>query len=411
MPEPDVRTQKIISVLTPELNQQIRRMRMEYALAEMGCLMANDDHGPWGRPDLVPRVPMQRSRIYTGIGDAGTFNHHSQLTKFKGKYYFTFSNGIVDEDEPGQRTMLSASADGCHWSEPSCLVPADASAGLWRSTVALYADETQLVAWAHTKWDKVYSTEPSMSSTSTGEHVNTRAVGALGAVPETKERLDAHVSTDGENWEPREGIAHKVSFFEAPRPTQAGTLLTGGTSASKPVAVRWDAGNPVAAPEVIPIPADESDGVFVYGEATWYQTDDGRIWMYWRDEGCSLRLYLCLSDDDGKSWSPMFMTDFPDSMSRVYAGRLPDGRFYLLGNSFPKLLDRMHLMISISEDGAKFSKMYTLVDDPTAQRVKGTLKVHGHAYPCGLVDGDRLLVAYSVNKEDIECGIVELADL
>ena len=132
---------------------------------------------------------------------------------------------------------------------------------------------------------------------------------------------------------------------------------------------------------------------------------------YTEDDWVGTHAHVVRSTDDGKTWGPMFMTDFPDSMSRVYAGRLPDGRFYLIGNSFPKLLDRMHLMISISEDGAKFSKMYTLVDHPTAQRVKGTLKVHGHAYPCGLVDGDRLLVGYSVNKEDIECGIVELADL
>ena len=32
---------------------------------------------------------------------------------------------------------------------------------------------------------------------------------------------------------------------------------------------------------------------------------------------------------------------------------------------------------------------------------------NGYQYPCCLVDGDNLVVGYSVNKEDIECGIVD----
>ena len=45
--------------------------------------------------------------------------------------------------------------------------------------------------------------------------------------------------------------------------------------------------------------------------------------------------------------------------------------------------------------------------EPTAQRAAGLLKVHGYQYPCCLVEPDRLLVGFSINKEDIECGIVD----
>jgi len=395
MPEPDVRTQKIVSVLTPEVKAQIDRLRMRYALWEGKCLLGHDDYGPWGQWDLIPHVPMQRSRIYTGTPHTGSYNHHAQLTKFQGKYHFAFSNGIADEEEAGQRTMLSTSEDGIHWSEAQCIVPADVDAGMWRNTIGLYSDDSQLVAWTDTKWDKVRSTEPGMSSCG----------------PATKSRLDAYVSSDGENWEPREDLGDDVVFFEAPRPTQDGTVLTGGSAQGGAVALRWDADDPASPPEILPLGKSESGGSFPYGEATWYQTDDGRIWMYWRDEAASLRLYLSLSEDDGNTWTPPTITDFPDSVSRVYAGRLSDGRFYLIGNAYPKLLDRMHLMIAISEDGAKFSKIYTLLDDPTAQRVRGTLKLDGYQYPCGLVDGDKLLIGYSINKEDIECGIVNISDL
>ena len=395
MPQPDVQTARMISLLTDEVNEQVRRMRMREALWEYGCLLGYDDHGPWGRWEDRPRVAIERSRIYTGTPETGSYNHHAQLSKFKGKYYLAFSNGFADEAEPGQRTMIASSEDGFNWSQAECIIPGDADGGMWRATRGLYSDAKRLVAWSDTSWDKVRSTQPGMSAT--------------GAA--TKRRLDAFVSTDGESWEPHEGLASDVCFFEAPRLTQDGTLLIGGAAAGKAVALRWDADDPASTPEILPLGRSESGGTFPYGEATWYQTDDGRIWMYWRDEAASLRLYLSLSDDDGETWTPPMITDFPDSMSRVYAGRLSDGRFYLIGNAYPKLLDRMHLMIAISEDGAKFSKLYTLLDDPTAQRVRGTLKLHGYQYPCGLADGDKLLIGYSINKEDIECGVVQIADL
>ena len=390
-----MRAEKMISLLTDEVNEQIRRMRMEYAAWEGGSLRGYDDHGPWGRWEKRPRVPIERRRIYTGTPQTGSYNHHAQLNKFRGKYYLAFSNGFADEAEPGQRIMLASSADGLNWSEAECIIAGDADRGMWRTTIGLYADEARLVTWSVTRWDKVRDPRPGMSAT--------------GAA--TKQRLDAFVSSDGESWEPHEGLAGDVRFFEAPRPTQDGTLLTGGTAQGGAAALRWAADNPASAPEIVPLGRSESGGSFPYGEATWYQTDDGRIWMYWRDEAASLRLYLSLSEDDGETWTAPMITDFPDSMSRVYAGRLSDGRFYLIGNAYPKLLDRMHLMIAISEDGAKFSKIYTLLDDPTAQRVRGTLKLHGYQYPCGLVDGDKLLIGYSINKEDIECGIVQIADL
>ena len=235
--------------------------------------------------------------------------------------------------------------------------------------------------------------------------------------------LNACVTSDGTTWETYpELLKGTVWMFEAPRLTRDGTWLAGGTvggpavyrgswleaeTAGGPVVYRWPQDNPLGEPEIVPLREHDSEGVFPAGEASWYQTDEGRIWMYWRDEGGSLRLYVSVSDDDGKTWVGPLLSDFPDSVSRVRVGRLPDDRYFLIGNSYPHLYDRGHLMISLSDDGEKFTKMYTLIDDPTAQRVKGLLKQHGYQYPCSVVDGDRLLVAYSVNKEDIECGIVD----
>jgi len=70
-------------------------------------------------------------------------------------------------------------------------------------------------------------------------------------------------------------------------------------------------------------------------------------------------------------------------------------------------MDRNFFALSLSDDGAKFHTLYQLVSEPTHQRFQGHLKCHGYQYPSCLVDGDRLLIGYSVNKEDIEVGILD----
>ena len=72
---------------------------------------------------------------------------------------------------------------------------------------------------------------------------------------------------------------------------------------------------------------------------------------------------------------------------------------------------KLFFAISLSDDGAKFNKMIRLIEEPARQRFKGHLKVHGYQYPNALEDVDKLLITYSINKEDIECGVINIADL
>ena len=68
-------------------------------------------------------------------------------------------------------------------------------------------------------------------------------------------------------------------------------------------------------------------------------------------------------------------------------------------------------MISLSSDGVKFERQHFLINEPTAIAFPGALKAHGYQYPCALVEQDRLIVAYSVNKEHIELLTVDPSDL
>jgi len=386
---------RMMQVLSPKLAGAVRAFRMHHAMFENECFRTVDDQGPRSVPGEIPRIKTDRNRVYTGEGDAGTYNHHSQLARFKGRYYFAWSNSAIYEDYPGQSTMLAVSDTGRDWSEARCVAPGDADSGLLRWTSGLYADDSRLYLFGVAHYATLDAAVPGMRRFEWG-----------------RSRLDLHVSSDGENWEAHEGIAgDKVFIFEEPRMTREGRLLCGGTQDGHPVALFFDPRDMTAAPEIVRMPRPEGVASFPYGETSWYQTPEGLIIMWFRDEAQSLRLFAAMSEDGGESWSVPLITDFPDSMSRVRAGSFPDGRCYLVGNAYPELLDRSKLMLAISDDGLVFDRMYVILDDPTAQRAFGLLKVHGYQYPVTLAEGDRLLIGYSVNKEDIEFGVVQTEGL
>ena len=60
-------------------------------------------------------------------------------------------------------------------------------------------------------------------------------------------------------------------------------------------------------------------------------------------------------------------------MSHQYAGRLNDGRYFLVNNTSKLLLNRGSLTILLSEDGEVFDKVYMINDRPSEIRCKGLL--------------------------------------
>ena len=384
-------TRQHVSMLSADVAEQLRKFHWRWSFVNCRCLMKNDDHGPRGaNPPVIPYAPVTRGRVFTGTRESGSYNHHSQLARFKGRYYLAWSNGIVDEAAQGQRILICSSDDAADWSEPVC-VAGDRPGSLVKKCVGLLVADDAMYILA--------ISEDCITDAS--------AVGMRRTEPGSI-HMEAYASTDGVQWEKAFAFKDGVKLmFEAPRLTSEGRLLCICTTLNDgPAALLWQGNNVCEDPEVIAMSEPEGAS-FPHGEASWFQTDAGRIIVFWRDEAGSCRLYVTYSDDGGETFAPPMMSDIPDSMSRVYAGRLADGRYYLCNNAFPTLLDRMHLMLLLSDDGETFNKVYTLVDDPTSQRLKGLLKADGYQYPCCLAEEDRLLVGHSVNKEDIECGIVE----
>ena len=294
------------------------------------------------------------------------------------------------------RFTTALSTDGKTWSKEQLLVATDAASGIVRNNAGLCAAAGRLYDFVGVAGGAERSTDPSLTS----------------FVPDYL-RLDVYVTADGKAWHEHQGIADNIYLFEGPRRLHDGSHLCGGCAflgVQQPLALLWKPGQDLASPpHVIRIPWTDQRIRPIQG--TWYQTVDGRIWMFFRDVGFSTRLALTWSDDGGSSWSDVVLTDMPNTMSRASAGRLNDGRHYIIGNNYDRMLDRSHLQIALSDDGHTFNSMYTLIHGKTHRRIDGIHKEDGWHYPHSLIDGDRLFVIFSVNKEDIRCGVVDVRTL
>lgn len=381
-----------VTMLSAQVSGDLGHYFFKHRTANVGCWASSKDRGPGGlKEPIVPYAPLNRNKVYLASREAGGFNHHSQITRFKGRYYLAWSNGVLHEDSPGQRILISSSDDAVNWSEPVCIAGDAADTITSHHCLALRAEGDELFV-------------VSLRADTRQEAKN---AGMQRSVVKDRQLLVYSSGCPGEWKEVFSFDKDIVSIFESPRVTSDGHLMCVASVEGCPAILRWPGQRLCEQPEKILIPQAEG-ACFPYGEGSWYQTDDDTVVVFWRDEGLSCRIWVNYSTDGGRTFGSPMMSDIPDSMSRVYAGRLGDGRFYLCNNAFGSLLDRRHLMLLISEDGYRFDKVYTLIDDPTSMRLFGYHKVEGYQYPCCMSDNGKLLAAYSVNKEDIECGIVDV---
>jgi hypothetical protein len=146
-------------------------------------------------------------------------------------------------------------------------------------------------------------------------------------------------------------------------------------------------------------------------EGSFYQTDDRVLHMLLRNAGRpqGYRLWLTESRDDGATWSAPVETAFSDTNAKFRFGRLPDGRFYYVGN--PVGSGRTPLVLSLSRDGVRFDQHYILGDEDYERRQPGRGKNGEYGYPHSLVHNGCLHVIISRQKEAVQVLRVALSDL
>lgn len=356
-----------------------------------------------------PRLEAEQAWLYQPEAE-WTYSHHPSLTFFQGRYYAMWSNGRQDEDALGQRVLLSRSEDFAAWEPPRPLIGPRQGEQIEVTLTAagFHVFEDTLVAYF-------------------GQYEYEAAPGGQRPDGDRNHRntsLWAMTTRDGETWSEPVNLGVPVVPNHPPTPTRSGRLVICG-NISFPYSDAPSGLGPwtmtgIYPPEMAPTLFDDSEGFWRVKErmgwpvglceGSFYQTDDGLLHMLLRSG--TEYLWVTESADDGATWSAPCPTRFTDNGTKFHFGRLPDGRFYGVGNPDPQPRGaRNPLVLALSRDGLSFDRHYILADAPHAMKRPGRYKGGLYGYPHSLVHDEWLSVIVSVNKEGVLALRVPLAAL
>lgn len=357
------------------------------------------------------KLPSECKLIFNAL-KGWSYSHHPFITFFKGKFHAIWSNGRVNEDDCGQRVMHATSENFIDWSVPEPLVNSIMGIGseLVLTACGFYQHNGVLNAYfGHYEYDPSSLQAKNLRPKGDIAHIN---VG-----------LSVVSTTDGVNWSaPRElGIPMGANF--GPQPTKSGRLIISGS-------IVYPYSDDISGTGKFTLTGiyesidnrvrDDSEAIEVtikrkqwrdarlICEGSFFQTDDGVIHMMLRSN--TPRLWCTESTDDGTKWSEPFPTEFSDDHAKFHFGRLPDGRFYYVGNPIPRS-GRNPLVLCLSEDGINFNMHYILRDEPYKQQFEGMYKGGLYGYPCTLIHDGYMYVIYSKRKESVEATRFQLSKI
>lgn len=353
------------------------------------------------RPVALPgikRPPVESVLIYQPTTE-WTYSHHQSIAFFKGRFHAIWSNGRESEDKPGQRVLTASSADFKTWTAPRPLVDSVTDAnGVERVLTAagFHQHGGTLVAY-------FCNYGPRMEGT----------------------RLQAVTTTDGKNWSPVREIGIPVCPNHGPQGAAAGRLIISGNTSfpytDDPTGLGGWQMTGIYPPDMAASYEDDPSSIndvakrqgwsAALSEGSFYRTDDGVVHMLLRNTGRQMPRHLWLTDsrDNGVTWSSPVETAFSDTNAKFHFGRLPDGRFYYLGN--PIGSGRNPLALSISSDGVTFDQHFILGEEPYQRRKEGWAKGGEYGYPHSIVQQGYLYVIVSRQKEAVAVIRVALSAL
>ncbi|MFS2187889.1 exo-alpha-sialidase [Mucilaginibacter sp. Mucisp84] len=336
----------------------------------------------------VPKLTIERSMIYSPDKE-WLYNHHASIIHFKDRFVAIWSNGMIDEDWPGQRVVYATSKDFKHWSALKTLAtPGKVNDTLTVLTASgLYQYKGTLVAY-YGDYDK---------------HRNNT-------------HLWAKTSTDGEHWSEPLDMYLPVVPNHGPEVTNSGRLIISGNftfpytddphglSGWKLSSFYPDSLYKQDNPAMFYAPAAKS-GLPPLCEGSFFETDDNILHMLLRvtGKGWKGHLWLTESGDNGSNWSRPAEAPFSDNDSKFHFGRLPDKRFYYVG--IPDTLhhyDRNPLVLSLSADGKSFDKNYIIANELYHLKKEGLWKGGQYGYPHTIIYNGYMYVIISRQKEAIE---------
>ena len=127
------------------------------------------------------------------------------------------------------------------------------------------------------------------------------------------------------------------------------------------------------------------------------QHKDGKLQAVGRTQ--QGKVFTISSEDQGRTWGPMSLTDLPNPNSGLDAMTLADGRFALVYNHTPK--GRTPLNVAVSEDGRQWRNVLALESEPGE-----------YSYPAVIQSRDGLLhITYTWKRTRVRHAVVDPAKL
>ena len=121
---------------------------------------------------------------------------------------------------------------------------------------------------------------------------------------------------------------------------------------------------------------------------------EDKLYMFCRNDQRKVPL-VYLSEDNGETWNNACGHDIPYVSSKIYGGKLEDGRNYLIANV--EEYDRSKLAVYFTEkDTMVFNKQVVLFDAKTTQ-VQGATACH---YPAAFESDGKLYIIATLNYEN-----------
>ncbi|MBG86821.1 MAG: hypothetical protein CMO80_07970 [Verrucomicrobiales bacterium] len=334
----------------------------------------------------LPRVPGKNVIISDVRDRAGTWVHqHAYLAHFDGRYWAMWSDGpglprpgatpkqhrniVPGHDRPDTRISYATSKDGLHWSKPMDLSGPPRIKGFGWIARGLWVRDGELLAL--------------------GSHFNAPGYPGEG------------LSLEAFRWDGKKWVAHGTVLDDSlnnfpPKQLPTGEWMMTRRDHQRQVSVMIGGVDGFNAWRISPLASYNGNGR--PEEPYWYVLpDEKNIVGLIRDNGRSQRLLRTCSRDNGRTWSKMERTNFPDATSKFFVHRTSRGYYVMVSNSNPRKRDP--LTLAVSADGLVFTKLFWLIGDRHID------------YPHIIEHDERLMIAFSGAKQTMEVMRVALDDL
>ena len=314
-------------------------------------------------------------------------HQHVYLAHHGGKYWFMWSDGpgvrnmnltpeehrnvVPGHDQADTRVSYATSDDGLHWSKPKDLSGPPRAEGFGWIARGFWQRNGELLALA--------------------SHFHAPGYAGKGLSLEAFRWDDTHnkwvvhgtVLDDTLNNFPPKKLPNGLWMMSRRDSQRHVTVMVGGVEAIDKWTIQ---------------PLARYEGRYRPEEPYWYVLPDGKSLVgLFRDNGGSKRLLRAYSTDNGRSWSRLVVTNYPDATSKFNALRTSRGYYAMVSNANPR--DRNPLVLSISRDGLVYTHMFYLVGGRHVD------------YPHMIEHDGKLLIAFSGAKQTAEVLSVPLDEI